>query len=204
MTIKEHAEWELKAIVPDWDALLERLRSQGAVLEFDGRLEDRRYDTESLDLLARDHVLRLRAYRDLNGTVVRSSLDFKGATERRGGYKVREERSTSIDDPGTLAVILEQLGYQLTLAIDRVIVQLTLHGAVIRLERYPRMDDLVEVEGTPQAIEAAILATGISREAFTAASLATFMALFEERTGTAAAVSDAELMEGMSRDRSRA
>ncbi len=204
MTIKEHAEWELKAIVPDWDALLERLCSQGAVLEFEGRLEDRRYDTESLDLLARDHVLRLRAYRDLNGTVVRSSLDFKGATERRGGYKVREERSTSIDDPGTLAVILEQLGYQLTLAIDRVIVQLTLHGAVIRLERYPRMDDLVEVEGTPQAIEAAILATGISREAFTAASLATFMALFEERTGTAAAVSDAELMEGISRDRSRA
>lgn len=204
MTTKEHAEWELKAIVPDWDALLERLRSQGAVLEFEGRLEDRRYDTESLDLLARDHVLRLRAYRDLNGTVVRSSLDFKGATERRGGYKVREERSTSIDDPGTLAVILEQLGYQVTLAIDRVIVQLTLHGAVIRLERYPRMDDLVEVEGTPQAIEAAILATGISREAFTAASLATFMALFEERTGTAAAVSDAELMEGISRDRSRA
>lgn len=204
MTIKEHAEWELKAIVPDWDALLERLCSQGAVLEFEGRLEDRRYDTESLDLLARDHVLRLRAYRDLNDTVVRSSLDFKGATERRGGYKVREERSTSIDDPGTLAVILEQLGYQVTLAIDRVIVQLTLHGAVIRLERYPRMDDLVEVEGTPQAIEAAILATGISREAFTAASLATFMALFEERTGTAAAVSDAELMEGISRDRSRA
>ncbi|MGI8842645.1 MAG: hypothetical protein ACR2HZ_03025 [Gemmatimonadaceae bacterium] len=204
MTTKEHAEWELKAIVPDWDALLERLRSQGAALEFEGRLEDRRYDTESLDLLARDHVLRLRAYRDLNGTVVRSSLDFKGATERRGGYKVREERSTSIDDPGTLAVILEQLGYQVTLAIDRVIVQLTLHGAVIRLERYPRMDDLVEVEGTPQAIEAAILATGISREAFTAASLATFMALFEERTGTAAAVSDAELMEGISRDRSRA
>jgi aspartate/tyrosine/aromatic aminotransferase len=62
----------------------------------------------------------------------------------------------------------------------------------------------VEVEGTPEAIEAVILASGISREAFTAASLATFMALFEERTGTAAVVSDAELMEGISQDRSRA
>lgn len=204
MTTNDHDEWELKAVVPDWDVLLERLISQGAVLEFEGRLEDRRYDTESFDLLARDHVLRLRAYRDLDGTVARSSLDFKGATERRGGYKVREERSSSIGDPGTLAVILEQLGYQVTLAIDRVIVQLTLHGAVIRLERYPRMDDLVEVEGTPEAIEATILATGISREAFTTASLATFMALFEERTGTSAAVSDAELMEGISQDRSRA
>ncbi|HUF29821.1 MAG TPA: hypothetical protein VMM77_04085 [Gemmatimonadaceae bacterium] len=204
MTAKGHAEWELKAVVPDWDALIERLRSRGAVLEFEGRLEDRRYDTASFDLLARDHVLRLRAYRDPQGRVVRASLDFKGATERRGGYKVRDERSTSIGDAGTLAAILDQLGYQVSLAIDRVIVQFTLYGAVVRLERYPRMDDLIEVEGTPEAIEAAIAATGISREAFTSASLATFMGLFEARTGTAAAVSDAELMNGILQDRGRA
>ena len=204
MTGNGHAEWELKAVVPDWDALLERLRSRGAVLEFDGRLEDRRYDTPSFDLLARDHVLRLRAYRDLGGSVVRASLDFKGATERRGGYKVRVERSTSIDDPETLAEMLEQLGYQVSLSVDRVIVQFAVHGAVVRLERYPRMDDLVEVEGTPEAIEAAIVATGISREAFTTASLATFMGLFEARTGAAAAVSDAELMAGIPQDRGRA
>jgi adenylate cyclase class IV len=191
-----HAEWELKAVVPDWDALRERLTSRGASLEFEGRLEDRRYDTTNGDLMARDHVLRLRVYRDLSGGVARASLDWKGPTEHRGGYKVREERATGIDDPDTLAVMLERLEYRVALAIDRTIVQFTLGGATIRLERYPRMDDLVEVEGRADAIEAAIRATAISREAFTADALAAFVARFEERTGTRAATSDAEAAAG--------
>lgn len=193
MTRDAHAEWELKAVVPDWAALRERLESSGAAVAFEGRLEDRRYDTPNDDLAARDHVLRLRVYRDRGGRVVTSTLDWKGPTEYRAGYKVREERSTAVDDPDAMAVILERLDYRVTVAIDRDIVQYAVGGAAIRLERYPRMDDLVEVEGTADTIEAAIRATGISREAFTADALAGFIERFETRTGTTAAVSDAEL-----------
>lgn len=195
-----HAEWELKAVAPDWEGLRARLTSLGATLVFEGRLEDRRYDTATGDLIAQDQVLRLRAYRDAEGRVVRASLDWKGATERRAGYKVREERSTPIGDPDTAAVILERLGYQVSLGIDRTIAQYALHGAAVRLERYPRMDDLVEVEGTAEAIEAAVRATGISREAFTGDRLADFVARFEARTGARAALSDAGLDEGRTRD----
>lgn len=199
VTSDAHAEWELKAVVPDWTALCERLSSSGAELEFDGRLEDRRYDTPTGDLSARDHVLRLRIHRDDAGRLVRGSLDWKGPTEHRRGYKVREERSTSIDDPDAMAAMLDRLGYSVALGIDRRIVVFALHGAAIRLERYPRMDDLVEVEGTAEQIEAAIRATGISREAFTTDALATFVARFEERTGTTAAISEAELAGGAPR-----
>lgn len=187
-----HAEWELKAVVPDWDALYRRLLSSGAMLMFEGRLEDRRLDTAAGDLVARDHVLRIRAYRNPDGSVLRASMDWKGATERRAGYKVREERSTPIGDPDTAMVILERLGYRVSLAIDRTIAQFSLNGAVVRLERYPRMDDLVEVEGSAHAIEAAIRATGLSRESFTDDGLPDFVARFEERTGITAAISDAE------------
>jgi adenylate cyclase class IV len=193
VTHEAHAEWELKAVVPDWTALRARLESSGAALEFEGRLEDRRYDTPADDLSARDHVLRLRIYRDPAGRVTRASLDWKGPTEYRGGYKVREERSTSVGDPDVMATVLERLDYHVAVAIDRAIVQYALRGASVRLERYPRMDDLVEVEGTADSIEAAIRATGLSREAFTADALAGFIARFEARTGTTAAVSDAEL-----------
>ncbi|HSJ64088.1 MAG TPA: class IV adenylate cyclase [Gemmatimonadaceae bacterium] len=193
MTPEAHAEWELKAVVPDWTALRARLESSGATLEFEGRLEDRRYDTPADDLSVRDHVLRLRIYRDAAGRVARASLDWKGPTEYRGGYKVREERSTSVGDPDAMATVLERLEYRVAVAIDRAIVQYALRGASVRLERYPRMDDLVEVEGTADSIEAAIRATGLSREAFTADALAGFIARFEARTGVAAAVSDAEL-----------
>lgn len=188
-----HSEWELKAVVPDWAELRRRLASSGAQLEFEGRLEDRRYDTAADDLSARDQVLRLRVHRDASGRVVASSLDWKGPTEYRAGYKVREERSTPVGDPDAMAVVLERLEYRVSLAIDREIVQYALGGAMIRLERYPRMDDLVEVEGTADAIESAIRVTGINRQAFTTDALAAFMARFEERTGTPAAVSGAAL-----------
>jgi adenylate cyclase class IV len=199
-----HDEWELKAVAPDWSALYERLLSSGAELVFEGRLEDRRFDTAAGDLFARDHVLRLRAYRDAGGEVIRASLDWKGATERRAGYKVREERSTPVGDPDETGAILERLGYRVWLAIDRTIAQFSLNGAAVRLERYPRMDDLVEVEGTAHAIEAAVQATGISREAFTGERLSEFVARFEARTGTSAALSDAEARGGGRQDRTHA
>lgn len=199
-----HAEWELKAVAPDWQALYDRLISSGAELAFEGRLEDRRFDTMTGDLVARDHVLRLRAYRDRAGNVIRASLDWKGATERRAGYKVREERSTPVADPDAASAILERLGYRVSLAIDRTIAQFSLGGAAVRLERYPRMDDLVEVEGTADAIEAAVRATGIARESFSSDGLPEFVARFEERTGTRAALSDAEAHGGPVQDRAHA
>jgi hypothetical protein len=61
-----------------------------------------------------------------------------------------------------------------------------LGGAVLRLEWYPEMDVLLEVEGAPGAIERAIAATGLDRERFVAESLPYFVAQYEARTGRAA------------------
>ena len=77
--------------------------------------------------------------------------------------------------------------------IDRAVVQYEVQGAIVRLERYPRMYDLVEVEGSPEAIERAIKVLGISRSAFTADRLPQFAARFQARTGARPALSDDEL-----------
>jgi hypothetical protein len=61
-----------------------------------------------------------------------------------------------------------------------------LAGATVRLERYPDMDPLLEVEGLPDEIENAIRLSGIKRDAFTAESLTEFVRRFEARTGRAA------------------
>jgi hypothetical protein len=68
-------------------------------------------------------------------------------------------------------------------AIDREVEVYDVGGATVRLERYPDMDPLLEVEGAPADIERAIRATGIGRDAFTADSLADFVRRFEARTG---------------------
>lgn len=183
-------EVELKAIVADPEAARGALRAAGATLTYEGRLEDRRFDTPDFGLRLRDQVLRLRIYR--TGTV-RALLDWKGPTAYDSGYKVREELSTAASDPDALAALLERLGYVVTREIDREIEQYEFGGAVIRFERYPRMDVLVEVEGEPAAIERAIAALQVPRAAFTTQRLPDFVRIFEDRTGERAALCDREL-----------
>ena len=198
-------ETELKALVPELEAARNRLESAGARMTFAGRLEDRRYDRSDHSLAALDHVLRLRVYRDAEGKVSRASIDWKGPSSTSGTYKQREELNSGVaDDPEHLARILDRLGFIVTMQIDRAIWQYELLGAVVRFERYPRMDDLVEVEGTPETIERAIAVLALARESFTAERLPDFVRRFEARTGRAAALSDAELAGGVRYDVSNA
>ena len=184
-------EIEVKSVVDDLDARRRRIVEHGAALVFEGRLEDRRYDTPDQVLTARDEVLRVRTYwRDGRPD---TALEWKGPRLIENGYRVRDEQSVTSGSLETLELILMRLGYRVTKAIDRHIVQFELHGAVIRFERYPRMDDLVEVEGEPAAIERAIIALGMTREGFTGDSLASFTERYERRTGTSAALADADL-----------
>jgi adenylate cyclase class IV len=184
-------EVELKSVVDDVARRRTAVELAGASLVFEGRLEDRRYDTPDHALSARDEVLRVRTYR--TPTESRAELDWKGPTRREGGYKLREELDVHVAEPVALAAILERLGHLVTIAIDREIVQYDLGGAMIRFERYPRMDDLVEVEGTPEQIERAIAVLDLPRQGFTAERLPDFVRRYEARSGKQAALSDAEL-----------
>lgn len=184
-------EVELKAVLDSWDVRRDQLVRAGAKTVFRGRLEDRRYDTNERALAARDIVLRLRIYRDAGGT--RAELEFKGPTAYEHGYKVREEVGSTVSDASAIALVLAGLGYIVTRPIDRDIEQFELGGAIVRFERYPRMDDLVEVEGEPGALERAIAALGIPRTAYNSDRLTDFAMRYEARTGQRAMLSDAEL-----------
>jgi adenylate cyclase class IV len=183
-------EVELKGLVPDLARTRAALRAGGAELVYAGRLEDKRYDSPERALSLRDHVLRLRVYRD---SAVRAMLDWKGPTTYQDGYKVREEHSVSLGDPDDLALMLDRLGYVITREIDREIEQYTVAGATVRLEQYPRMDVLAEVEGEPEAIERAIALLGLPRASFTTERLPDFVRHYEDRTGQRAAICDREL-----------
>jgi predicted adenylyl cyclase CyaB len=190
-------EIEVKSPVPDLNRVKQTLERGGARLVYEGELVDRRYDTRENELRNRDHVLRVRVYR---GTREDAWFDWKGPTSTTGSYKRREELSVGVSDAATLGTILERMGYEVTLTIDRQVWQYEVDGATVRLERYPRMDDLVEVEGTTETIELAIERTGLPRAGFTSERLPDFVRRFEERTGVRAALSAAELAGGAPQD----
>jgi len=174
-------EVELKSVVDDIAVRRAIIEKAGGSLEFEGKLIDARYgDTEDWLMIA-DHVLRLRIYESAKGR--EGHLDWKGPTQYENGYKVREELSTSVGDPDSLAQILENLGYSVIMKIERKIWQYSIAGATVRFEEYPQMDTLVEVEGSEEAIERAIQVIGLPRSDYTTDRLADFVMRYEARTG---------------------
>ncbi len=160
-------ELEVKARVDDPAALRAALVRAGAVLEFRGDMLDRRFDRG--DRLAdRDEVLRLRVFRPAAGTPAYGVLGWKGPHSKQGPYRRRPEAETHVGDPDAVVTILERLGFAEALRIDRRVEVYRLGETVLRLEWYPEMDVLLEVEGEPAGIERAIAATGIAREHFLA------------------------------------
>jgi adenylate cyclase class IV len=186
-------ELELKAVVSDPAALRTRLIDAGAIPGFRGLMTDRRYDREGA-LLRRDEVLRLRSYGPDTGPG-RSEITWKGPVRRSPeGYKQRRELTAEARPaPDGPEQILEALGYTVVHTIDRLVELWALGGATLRIEWYPRMDVLLEVEGSPEEIESAIRATGLPRSAFSAEALIEFVRRYEPRTGSTAALALDEL-----------
>lgn len=181
-------ELELKARVEDPDAVRSALLAAGAQLIYRGAMLDRRFDRKGR-LAARDDVVRLRVFHPADHSGEWGVLGWKGPVGRRGGYRHREEWESRVDDPKAVLVVLRRLGYAIVVRIDRAVEQYEIGDATVRLEWYPAMDVLVEVEGRPDAIERAIAATGMPRDSFLPESLPYFTAAYEERTGRVARTS---------------
>lgn len=177
-------ELELKARVDDPAALEASIVAAGAEPVFRGEMIDRRYDKHG-KLEKRDEVLRLRVYKPDDGPAF-GVLGWKGPATVRKGYKHREEHEAHVAQPKAARQILEHLGYDVVLRIDRRIAEYRLGRATIRLEWYPAMDVLVEIEGEPEAIENAVRATGLARDRFLPEPLPHFVAAYEKRTGRTA------------------
>jgi len=172
-------ELELKGVVPDPAATRGKLLSSGLIKGARGMLRDRRYDRQG-EFTARDEVVRVRAFTRENGTT-QFTVGWKGPTQRSPeGLKQREEREFDVD-AGDPSSFLSALGFEANHSIDRYVEYYYLKDlkGSARLEWYPRMDVLVEVEGTPDQIETVIAAMGLPRDSFTAEALTAFTARYD-------------------------
>jgi predicted adenylyl cyclase CyaB len=174
-------ETEVKARVPDLKAFEAALAEAGASIEFSGEMTDHRFDRKGR-LADKDEMLRLRVYRPQNGST-RGELCWKGPVEAKGEYRHRPEIEFAVGDPWNALALLDRLGFSEALRIERMITVYRLGAATLRIERYPEMDVLVEVEGDPEAIEKAIAVTGVPRDEFVPESLPEFVSRYEKRTG---------------------
>jgi adenylate cyclase class IV len=185
-------ELELKAVVHDAAALRHALRHAGATLAFRGMMRDRRLDCGGA-LVAREEVLRLRTYEPESGPG-RCEITWKGPTTvTPTGYKQREEVECGALDGEAAFTIFRALGYEVVHAIDRF-VELWHHpDASARLEWYPRMDLLLEIEGTAEGMERLIAALGLDRSHCRPDALNEFAARYAARSRQRAVWAEADL-----------
>lgn len=186
-------EYELKArLEGDGEELGAELEGLGWSRRFSGAMLDRRYDTPDQRLEARDQVLRLRRYRGEDGRE-RAVLAWKGPVGEEEGFKRREEIETEVADPEATVDLLGRLGFSsVTAAIDRRIELYEKGDVHLRLESYPVMDTLVEIEGAPSEVEdrlEELEAVGLPVDAWKPWPLPEFVHRFEERTGERARLS---------------
>lgn len=174
-------ELELKAVLPDPVAVRDRLVAAGATRAFAGVMRDRRYDRRG-ELGSRDEVLRVRRYEPPDGPAS-EEVAWKGPTGVTEGYKARRELAARLAPGESIAGMLAALGYEVVHAIDRHVEVYRVAGGEARIEWYPELDTLVEVEGTPSAIEEIIALSGVARDTFRSEALDRFVADFHARTG---------------------
>lgn len=174
-------ELELKARLDDPGAVRTALQSAGATCRFAGRLQDRRYDRGG-ELSGRDHVLRLRQHMPIEGEPS-EIVAWKGPTHVHDGYKARVEHEAVLAPGERLGEVVAALGYDVVQVIDRHVEVWHLAGGQARIEWYPEMDVLLEIEGDAPAIERLIHASGLARDAFSAEPLPAFAKAYRRRTG---------------------
>ena len=96
-------------------------------------------------------------------------LTFKGPREIESGVKSREERETSVADPGEARAILERLGYRPLFRYQKYRESWTHRGQEIEVDETP-IGDFLEIEGDAEGIRAVAAELGFSPPDFLAES----------------------------------
>lgn len=155
MTV-EHTtvEKEVKFFLSDLPALRERLLAIGAEqVQPRTRETNYRFDTPDRTLAFSGRALRLRHD-------VRDILTFKGPSSSDKGVRVRPEYEVEVDDLGNAWLILEGLGYELTVSYEKWRTVYHLKDLLVTLDELP-YGNFSEIEGTDPLIirsTAAVLA----------------------------------------------
>jgi adenylate cyclase class 2 len=114
------------------------------------------FDTPRRRLEKSGVLLRLRRHEG------RSVLTMKMPAQAHAGYKVREETEADVSDFTAMAGILGGIGFRPFFTYEKYREVFQLDGVAIMLDETP-IGNFLEIEGDPQAIDAAAACLGFSR-----------------------------------------
>lgn len=140
-------EQEIKLAFDSVEAARQSVTAAGGRLVVARRLiQDQLFDAPDRRLSASDRTCRLRREPG------RAILTFKGPT-LPGPVKRREETETAVDDADVMTTVLRGLGFEPTFRSEKYREEYALGGLAVTVDETP-VGVFVEIEGTPESIEA--------------------------------------------------
>jgi len=170
-------EIEVKLAIGDADEARRRLGTAGALALSSRTFEDNRlYDDADLSLKKTGRLLRIRSVGGRHVLTFKAKLAGSSDDAR---YKVREEYETEVSDPTELERLLSALGYEPVYRYQKFRQPYRLGGVEVLLDETP-IGTFLELEGEPEAIDAAARALGFPPETY---DTRTYRELQEARAG---------------------
>jgi adenylate cyclase class 2 len=153
-------EIEVKLAIDDADEARRRLGAAGAVARAARSFEDNRlYDDPSRSLKEAGRLLRLRS---VGGRTVLTFKAKPAAADDDPRYKIRDEFETEISDAVAMDQVLRELGYAPAYRYQKYRQPYHLGAVEVLLDETP-IGNFFELEGPPDAIDAAARALGFSQ-----------------------------------------
>ena len=172
-----YQEIEVKFLIADLPALLEKIQKLGAIELRPRMLEvNLRFDTRDMQLLDRAQVLRLRQDDQ-------SILTFKSPGEIVDGVISRTELEVTVSDFQTTRAILEALGFQVFMTYEKYRQNFSLNDLVASVDEMP-YGNFIELEGNgPEHVRATAALLGLDWEQRINLSYTALLSLYNQNTG---------------------
>ncbi len=168
-------ELEIKLYLSNLSSFQQKVEGLGSQL-VEPRLHEinLRFDTPEGDLTRTAQVLRLR-----QDTAAR--MTYKGPGETVGGVHARREIEFTVSDYKSAQLLLESLGFQVSMMYEKFRTTYSLEGLQITLDEMP-YGNFTEIEGSdPAAIRAVATQLGVSWDARILESYTSLFDLLREK-----------------------
>ena len=170
-------EIEVKFLIADLPALLEKLQNLGALMLRPRMLEvNLRFDTPDMQLGKRAQVLRLRQDDQ-------AILTFKSPGKIIGGVISRTELEVLVSDFQTTRALLEALGFQVFMTYEKYRQNFQLNELVASVDEMP-YGNFIELEGSsPEHVRATAALLGLDWDQRINLSYTALLGLYNQNSG---------------------
>jgi len=176
---ENNQEIEVKFLISDLPALLEKLQNLGALTLRPRMLEvNLRLDTAEMKLSKRAQVLRLRQDDQ-------AILTFKSPGEIVDGVISRTELEVTVSNFGTAHAILEALGFEVFMTYEKYRQNFKLNDLVASVDEMP-YGNFIELEGSsPEHVRATAKLLGLDWDQRINLSYTALLGMYNQNTGHA-------------------